>query len=221
MPKQIGTINDNGYNAVITEDDSGCVSYKADADIDADGANGQNGQPAAYRVDDQGSDYLANAGMKLEDGKVVCAYDWASDIVILGDDNQPKVFADGVIASKTWYRDPSLPGDNPAAYVDAAVVPYVVVPPVIVQKTVGAVRGCKARVTLNGKSVNCVVADVGPATKIGEISIAAALALGIPPSPRNGGRSSHDVLYEVWPGVAATGIVCHDGKTRNFVLQPA
>jgi hypothetical protein len=73
------------------------------------------------------------------------------------------------------------------------------------------VRGCKARVTRGNKSVDCVVADKGPRDKIGELSIAAARAIGVPSSPRNGGTDKPELLYELWPGVAAPG----------FVLQPA
>ena len=34
---------------------------------------------------------------------------WARHIVILGADNEPAVFAGGVIASMTWYRHPGRP----------------------------------------------------------------------------------------------------------------
>lgn len=207
----LGTIIAEGYVCEIHEDDDGRVHFHADADIDADGANGQNGEIAAYMTGNRGSEHLANGGMTIEDGKVVCAHEWARDIVILDNDDEPKVFAGGIIASKTWYRYPGTAADDPAAYVDAQTVPYVVVPPLIVKKTAGVVRGCKARVTWRGRSVDCVVADRGPARKIGELSIAAADAVGMPSSPRHGGRETPDVFYEIWPGVAAPG----------FALQPA
>lgn len=207
----IGTITGEGYTAVIREDSGGRVYFTADADIDADGANGQNGAQAAYMVDDQGSELLANGGMKMLHGKVVCAHAWARDIVILDTDNEPKVFPGGIVASKTWYRHRHLPMDDPAAYVDAQTVPYIVVPPLIVQQTAGVVRGCLARASWNGTSVNCVVADRGPSRKIGKLSIAAADALGIPSSPRNGGMAAPQVAYELWPGTPAPG----------FELQPA
>ena len=203
----IGQITNGGFTSIITEEDDGRVHFLADADIDADGANGQNGQLAAYRSNDNGSEYLANGGMAISGGRVICAHSWARDIVILGNDNEPKIFPGGIIASCTWYKVPGLALDDPAAYVDAQTVPYIVVPPIIVQHTAGVVRGCRARATLNGRSVDCVVADKGPSTKIGELSIAAAVALGIPSSPRSGGRSQHDILYELWPGVPAPGFV--------------
>ncbi len=209
--KILGTITNEGYSCTIKEDDQGRVFFTADGDIDADGANGQNGGPVAYRVDNKGTENLANGGMAIHDGKVICAKSWARDIVILGPDNQPKVFDGGIIASLTWYRHPGKSANDPAAYVDAETVPYIVVPSLIIQSVPGVVRGCKARVTLGNKSVDCVVADKGPRNKIGELSIAAARAIGVPSSPRTGGTEKPEILYELWPGIAAPG----------FVLQPA
>lgn len=208
--KILGTITGEGFVCAIREH-NGRVYFTADADIDADGANGQFGAIAAYRADNKGSELLANGGMKVVAGTVICAQPWARDIVILNKDNQPKIFPGGIIASKTWYRHPGKRLDDPAAYLDSETVPYIVVPPLIVQATAGVVRGCKARASWNGKSVDCMVGDLGPRKKVGEVSIAAARALGIPHSPRSGGRNIPDVLYELWPDVAAQG----------YTLQPA
>ena len=209
--RTIGTINSEGYSCKIIEDDDKRVHFTADADIDADGANGQNGGPAAYKADNSGTELLANGGMKIVNGKVICAHPWARSIVILGSDNQPHVFPGGIIASTTWYHHPGKPLSDPAAYVDSETVPYIVVPSLIIQHTAGIVCGCKARITWEGRSVECVVADRGPANKIGELSIAAARAVGLPSSPRNGGTEKAEVLYELWPGIAAPG----------YTLQPA
>lgn len=211
MDELLGVITGEGDECKIWQDASGRVYFMADADIDADGANGQHGAPAAYLEDDQGLESLANGGMRRVNGKVVCLHDWARNIVILDTDNEPKVFPGGVIASTTWYRHPGMPADDPAAYVDSATEPYIVVPPLVVQHTRGIVRGCLARVSYQGKSVDCVVADRGPRNLAGELSIAAAMMLGIPASPRRGGLDKVQVLYELWPGIAAPG----------YVLQPA
>jgi Fungal chitosanase of glycosyl hydrolase group 75 len=209
--RELGVISGEGFSCTIFADEDERVHFTADADIDADGANGQNGGPAAYMVDDRGTEALANGGMKMSHGKVVCAHSWARDIVILDSDNEPKVFPGGIIASTTWYVVPGGPRGDPAAYVDAETVPYIVVPPLIVQKTAGVVRGCRARATWRGRSVDGVVADKGPRDRIGELSIAAARALGMASSPRAGGTERAEVLYELWPGIAADG----------FVLQPS
>lgn len=202
---ELGRIETKGFVSIINRHDDGRITFLADADIDADGANGQGGQPAAYRDDDKGLDKLANGGMKLMNGKVICAQSWARSVIILGTDNQPRVFDNGVIASKTWYKYPNEKSDDPKAYVDAATVAYVVIPPLVLQSTDEPLRGAKARVTYRGKSIDCVVADLGPSKSVGELSVAAARMLGIPESPRNGGVSTQDVLYEIWPGIAATG----------------
>ena len=203
--KVLGNISNEGYVCTIYENEDGRVYFTADADIDADGANGQNGKQPAYTVNDSGSEFLANGGMKITNGKVICAKSWARSIVILDSDNEPKVFPNGIIASMTWYRHRGKSMDDPTAYVDAETVPYIVVPPLVVQKTKGIVRGCRARVTYNGNSVDCVVADRGPKNRIGELSIAAARALGIASSPRHGGLTTPNVFYELWPGQAAEG----------------
>lgn len=212
MARVLGTIINEGFSCTIREDDDGRVHFKADGDIDADGANGQNDRPVAYKADDSGTEALGNGDMKRSsNGKVVFKVGWGRSVIILGSNNQPRIFPGGVIASMTWYRHRSMAADDPAAYVDAETVPYIVVPPIIVQKTAGVVRGCKARVTRNGVSVDCVVADLGPTNKVGELSIAAARALDVPSSPRHGGEDNQTITYELWPGEAAPG----------FVLQPA
>lgn len=205
MSRIIGTI----AGVQIREDDDGRVWYRSGASIDADGANGQNGHPVAYNDTDTGTDFLENGGMRLVAGRVIRT--GSSKIAILDDEDQPLVFPNGLIASKTWYKHPGISADDPSAYVDSETVPYVVVPPLIVKETVGVVRGCQARVTYNGKSVDCVVADKGPSARIGEISIAAARALGINHSPKHGGLEDKVVDYEMWPGTAADG----------YFLQPA
>lgn len=216
MAKIIGTITNEGFSCTIREDDDGRVFFTADGDIDADGANGQNGAAVAYKSDDTGTEALANGDMKkIAGGKVVFKAGWGRDVVILGNDNQPRIFNGGIIASMTWYKEPGAALNDPAAYVDSETVPYIVVPPIIIQKTKGIVRGCKASVSFGAVSVICVVADKGPVNKVGELSIAAARALGIPSSPRNGGMDEPRLKYELWPGVAAKV----NGKT--YVLQAA
>ena len=187
----------------VTLDEDGRVHFIADADIDADGANGLNGKPAAYRADDHGSELLANGGMKRGGPLgVTWAAEWGKDIV-LQSGGQPMVLADGTIPSRTAYHFPGKSIGDPSAYVDAANVPYIVVSPKIILGVAGIVLGCRARVTYKGLSVECVVADVGPRGKCGELSIAAAEAVGIPSSPRTGGEENNIVEYELWPGVAA------------------
>jgi len=210
LPVTLGTITAEGFSSLVSMEVKGGMEYVrflADADIDADGANGQSGAPAAYIIGDKGTEHLANGGLSL-DGKI--AKPWARDIFLLGPDNQPQVFPGGRLASTTWYHIPGRALSDPAAYLDSETVPYIVVPPLVITHTLGVVRGCLARITWRGKSIEAVVGDKGPRNRIGELSIAAARALGMPSSPRNGGVEAQEVLYELWPGQPA----------RGFVLQP-
>jgi hypothetical protein len=94
---------------------------------------------------------------------------------------------------------------------------YIVVPPAIRNGVKGVVIGCLANVTntKNGKHTAAVVGDVGPHKKLGEISCACASAIGLNPSPVDGGIDEHAIEYVIFPGVPA--IV--NGK--SYVLQPA
>ena len=75
------------------------VTFVADADIDADGANGQNDARAAFMADDSGSEALANGGMGIRHGEVVGIADWFKDIVVI-ENGKPKIFPGGIIVSK-------------------------------------------------------------------------------------------------------------------------
>lgn len=111
--------------------------------------------------------------------------------------------------------DTSLHLDGKA--LNADVDKYIVVPPAIRDGVQGIVLGCmaEARHTRTGALTKCVVGDIGPHKKLGEVSVATARALGINPSPTRGGEDDHVIEYTLWPGVAAVV----DGKAYN--LQPA
>ncbi len=76
----------------------------------------------------------------------------------------------------------------------------------IIHGVAGKVLGCRCVVTnsKNGKSVVAVVADVGPASYLGEIS---AKAIGVPVGgshpASSGGAASPTIHYQLFPGVAA------------------
>ncbi len=82
--------------------------------------------------------------------------------------------------------------------------PFIVVPPHVINCTPEIVLGCVGTMEYKGKDVACVVADSGPRSKIGEASPAALRALGLPaPHNGNGGLDTQEILYRIWPGVAA------------------
>jgi hypothetical protein len=101
--------------------------------------------------------------------------------------------------------DTSLHGPDGRA-LNAYKVPFAVVPPQVIQKTQGIVLGseCLVTNTITMQRVLCVVGDVGPKSKVGEISVAAARAIGVPSNPVHGGESRKIIDYEVRVGKAAT-----------------
>jgi hypothetical protein len=186
--KELITIEGN----LVVQDDDGRGRYVAAGRIDADGAY------RAYHPDNHsGLDDLRNAGGPGNWYGIVIAPD--GHPVVQGP-NDP---APGFYVSATAYQWPGFAKTNPLRYVDADSVAYIVVSPLIRAAARGVVLGCKARVTFRGTSVDAVVADIGPRKKIGELSIAAARAVGIPHSARSGGEERSIVQYEFWPGVPA------------------
>jgi hypothetical protein len=106
-----------------------------------------------------------------------------------------------------FYADAAIDADGTRpAHAHSRTLPYVVVPSLVIDTIADRVRGCRARVSWAGRSIVCVVADAGPRHRIGELSIAAAEALCMPSSPGDGGIAAPDVLYELWPGIAAEGV---------------
>ena len=175
--------------------------YAAGLAVDADGANGQNGKLPAYAPKGSGIPHLDALGNAGEPG------DWFGLATTTGKPsgqpleqgaNDP---CPGAFVSTTALGDPSLPDGNPRRYVDAATVPYVSVPPELLH--LGVKKGDLALVTYRGASSPAIVADVGPHGKIGEGSIALASALGLPPSPINGG-TDRPLQWTIWPGTAST-----------------
>ena len=98
---------------------------------------------------------------------------------------------------------------------NANVERFIVVPPAILNGVPWVVLGCQAIVMYRGESCTAVVGDIGPVGKIGEISVACARALGMNPSPIDGGEDEEVVHYLIWPGIKA--IV----EGQIYELQPA
>jgi hypothetical protein len=106
--------------------------------------------------------------------------------------------------------DPSFQGDTAAQAsvggpLDAAVLPYVVVPIASTKwsyTTSGLALGSVVAVIYNGKLEFGVIGDLGPKTIIGEASYAMAKSLGIPSSPSTGGVDS-GVTYIAFTGKSA------------------
>jgi hypothetical protein len=189
----------------VTQEDDDRVYWQSGAAIDADGANGQNGNGFAYR-------YPANNG--LDDFYGSAGYPSGSwqDVLVNDGSGRPLTDGSGNAYSQTAYAWPGRP--IATRWVDATAVAYLVVNPTVRQNAKGVVIGSKAVITYQGQSVDAVVVDVSGPRGIGEIPIAAAEALGIPSSPRTGGASG-GVQFEFWPGMP--GVI--NGET--YLLQRA
>lgn len=118
-------------------------------------------------------------------------------------------------------NDPYYQDDTSLHYrgkaLNAYQVPFVVVPPLVLGCVEPVVLGCMAVVINleNGLSVQAVVGDVGPSSKIGEASCECAQRVGLDPNPNWGGTLDQIIFYAVFPGIPAVV----DG--RHYNLQPS
>jgi hypothetical protein len=180
-----------GYSNINTlQDDNSAFFYEAGFMIDADGAY------HAYNPDNRsGLDYLGNAGVPGNWWALVTDNGRPGGNPIIQSTSDP---APGFYVSTTSLEDTSKAVDDPRRYVDAESINFFVLPG---RLGLGARLGDFGVVIRpsNNDYDYAVYADVGPASKIGEGSIALAAALGIPSSPKNGG-TGHGIIYIVFPG---------------------
>ena len=185
-----------GWQVYETTDMSAAV-FRAKMAVDADGA------PKAYNRDDTiALDFLANAGRP--------GNWWA---LVTGPNGKPLVQtandpAPGYYVSTTSLTNPSFPREEPAHYVDASTIPFIVLPG---GRYKNFTSGKPLRLgdlgvaynRQNGQLCLAQFAETGPADKIGEGSVALASALGINPSPKKGGIATRDIVYTVF---ASSGV---------------
>ena len=147
-------------------------------------------------------DHLANAGEPGNWYGIVTDNGKASGNPVVQKKGDP---FPGYYVSATSYEFPGLSRGDPFRYVDAAKVPYIVLPSHWRAEAKGVVLGCKAQIedTHTGNVIDAVVADFGPKSKLGEASIAAANLCGVRSSPKDGGTADLRFRYTFWPGVAA------------------
>ncbi len=208
--RKIATIN----NSDIIELDDGSVRFFAGATIDGDGANGQFGQPPCYApdcYDGQTLDVLANAGEPGNWCGVVTntGTEKGKPIIQKKTDPCPGAYVSATSLCLPGENGKPLPDSSPLKYVDSATVPFIAVPPIIIQEVSRIVLGCHCLVTNSrtGRTTDAVVADIGPSDHLGEISVACARVLGVSTGtthPANGGgASSATIRYQLFPGKAA------------------
>ena len=184
-----------GYSNINTlDDDNSAFFYESGLMIDADGAY------HAYHPDGRsGLDYLGNAGQPGNWWALVTDNGRADGSPVIQTASDP---APGFYISTTSLQDSDCDRKDPRRYVNAEAVNFIVLPGRI---GLGAKLGDFAVVIrpATGAYDYAVYADVGPANKIGEGSIALAAALGVPSNPKTGGIG-HGIAYVVFPGSVQT-----------------
>jgi hypothetical protein len=177
-----------GYSDINTlQDDDSAFFYESGMMIDADG-----GYHAYHPDNKSGLDYLGNAG-RPGDWWALVTNNAGKPVVQKAGDPAP-----GFYISTTSLEDESLDADDPRRYVNAESINFFVLPAKLGLGAKLGDFGVVIRPDRNDYDY-AVYADVGPATKIGEASIALAAALGIPSSPKIGGIG-HGIIYIVFPG---------------------
>jgi Fungal chitosanase of glycosyl hydrolase group 75 len=166
-------------------DDDPAVLFQSGMTIDADGA------PNAYSPANTGLDDLSNAGEPGHWDGIVA--DRGGEPFIQG----PADPFPGFYVSQTALVDWSKPRTDPARYVDASKIPYIVLPGDL-SRQFGAHLGDFAVVVnqRRQKSAFAIFADIGT---LGEGSIALADELGIWSDAREGGTRS-GITYLIFPG---------------------
>jgi Fungal chitosanase of glycosyl hydrolase group 75 len=168
--------------------------------IDADGA------PNAYNPQDTGLDYLANAGYPNGDWPSVLAPDPLNHHTpYVQKAGQP--FPGYFVAKTSLYDHSNHTETDPARYLDARTVPYMIFPGAFALMAGTGRLGDFVMARVNGLTSAAVVGDVGPQNApLGEISIGLAVNLGgHNPSPKDGSGAPQGTFeYVVFPGSRAT-----------------
>ena len=161
-----------GYSDINTlQDDDSAFFYESGMMIDADG-----GYHAYHPDNKSGLDYLGNAGKPGNWWALVTDNEKPSGNPVIQSSSDP---APGFYISTTSLEDSSVDREDPRRYVNAESVNFFVLPSKL---GLGAKLGDLGVIIRPDQSDYdyAVYADVGPASKIGEASIALADALGIP-----------------------------------------
>jgi hypothetical protein len=182
------------------------------APLPGDGSTSSNGPSAASILAALGSCSPISAG-KLrndEDGAAtvsVCGGPgdvvwWKADLDVDCDGKKSAVCNSSTDGS---FQSQTAAVDSTGAYLDAATLPYVVVPlpsSKFDYKAAGIRLGSVVAVIYGDKVEYGIVGDLGPSSAIGEASYAMAKRLGINPDPSIGGVDS-GVTYVAFTGTAS------------------
>jgi hypothetical protein len=166
--------------------DEGAVIYEAGMAVDGDGS------PNCYhRISAKGLDALSNAGHPGNWWGLDCH----AGVPFIQSVHDP---SPGFYVSTTALFNASYAQGDTRRYVDAELVPFIVLPGGMgMGLKLGDLCFCYNVATRDNQYG--LYADVGPRNQIGEASIAMAKALSVNPSPRHGGTAG-GIMYWVFPG---------------------
>lgn len=135
--------------------------------------------------------------------KLTGAFFWVADMDV---DCDGKMTTQCNKTADPDYQDETSTTDSMGDPLDAASLPYVVIPlpdSKFSYKAQGIKLGDVVAVIYNGQVAYGVFGDEGPTDIIGEASYAMAKSLGIDPDPKTGGADCCGVTYIVFPGSGA------------------
>ncbi|WP_344584484.1 glycoside hydrolase family 75 protein [Streptomyces lunalinharesii] len=164
-----------------------------------------------YRTDEETSATVPVCG---KNGAVF----WKADMDI---DCDGQITAQCSADTDPWFQDDTRFHQSDGKPLNAAKLPYVVVPStsgIWNYESAGIKGGGVVAVIYNNQVEYAVVGDTGPEKIIGEASYAAAKGLGIDPNPETGGADS-GVTYVLFKNSKASPIESHaDAVSRGDAL---
>ncbi len=179
----------------IWQQEDNTFQYVAGLTVDADGS------PRCYGPNDSGLDATICAGHPGNWWGVMT--DENGDPLIQGPDDP----APGFYVSTTSLQNKDFAKTDPRRYLNAELIPFVVIPGILAKTCSGIALGCKVMVQniKTGDQTLAVCGDIGPSTHLGEVSMKTAAIMGVNNSPRIGGDPRLIFRYTFYPGVAAQG----------------
>ena len=170
------------------------LSYVAGMTVDADGS------PRCYGPNDSGLDATVCAGHPGN---------WWGILTVDGEPliQGPDDPAPGMYVSTTSLQNKDYLATDPRRYLNAELVPFVVIPGILAKQCSGVALGCKVLVQniKTGDQTLAVCGDIGPSTHLGEVSMKVASIMGVNNSPRIGGDPRLIYRYTFDPGTPAQG----------------
>jgi hypothetical protein len=183
--------------------DGNCIEYTGEMTSCADGSPrcyGPSGcSPAPL-------DYLGNAGYPGNWWGVVT--DSYGNPIVQKKGNPPKHPYPSLYVSCTAYGFPEYPEEDCRHWVDAEKVHFSVIPSSVRMAVPPKFLGCRALIIdkKNSRELECVCAEIGPSTHMGEASMLVCKYFGLNPDPKAGGSNDKKRwLYRFFPGDPADG----------------